>query len=134
MPTIPARHMPNGSAGGRLTGSDMITELIAELDASGEAAAGFEGEMQRLAGYSRFASTQLVSLQLIDMHALPDKVKRWRQALAIARVWSTGQWRRHCDVFVRRVAGALWSSYAKRAWLAWLLQRQHACYRMHMQL
>jgi hypothetical protein len=36
-----------------VTGAEVISELIFELDASVEAAAGFEGEMQRLAGYAR---------------------------------------------------------------------------------
>lgn len=36
-----------------MTGAEVISELIFELDASVEAAAGFEGEMQRLAGYAR---------------------------------------------------------------------------------
>ena len=36
-----------------MTGADVISELIFELDASVEAASGFEGEMQRLAGYAR---------------------------------------------------------------------------------
>ncbi len=40
-------------AGGRVTGAEVISELIFELDASVEAASGFEGEMQRLAGYAR---------------------------------------------------------------------------------
>ena len=40
-------------AGGRVTGTEVISELIFELDASVEAAQGFEGEMQRLAGYAR---------------------------------------------------------------------------------
>lgn len=43
------------STGGRVTGAEVISELIFELDASVEAAAGFEGEMQRLAGYARWA-------------------------------------------------------------------------------
>ncbi len=38
-----------------MTGSEVISELIFELDASAEAASGFEGEMQRLAGYARRA-------------------------------------------------------------------------------
>ena len=41
--------------GGRVTGAEVISELITELDASVEAAAGFEGEMQRLSGYARCA-------------------------------------------------------------------------------
>ena len=41
--------------GGRVTGAEVISELITELDASVEAAAGFEGEMQRLSGYARWA-------------------------------------------------------------------------------
>jgi hypothetical protein len=36
-----------------VTGAEVIAELIVELDASVEAAAGFEGEMQRLATYAR---------------------------------------------------------------------------------
>ena len=40
--------------GGRVTGAEVIAELITELDASVEAAAGFEGEMQRLSGYARY--------------------------------------------------------------------------------
>lgn len=39
-----------------MTGSEVISELIFELDASVEAASGFEGEMQRLAGYARCAA------------------------------------------------------------------------------
>ena len=39
-----------------MTGAEVISELITELDASVEAAAGFEGEMQRLSGYARCAS------------------------------------------------------------------------------
>ena len=45
-----------GVPGGRVTGAEVISELITELDASVEAAAGFEGEMQRLSGYARCAS------------------------------------------------------------------------------
>ena len=41
--------------GGRVTGAEVIAELITELDASVEAAAGFEGEMQRLSGYARYS-------------------------------------------------------------------------------
>ena len=41
--------------GGRVTGAEVIHELITELDASVEAAAGFEGEMQRLSGYARYS-------------------------------------------------------------------------------
>ena len=41
-------------AGGRVTGSDIISDLIQELHASVEAASQFEGEMQMLAGYSRY--------------------------------------------------------------------------------
>ena len=39
-----------------MTGAEVISELIFELDASVEAAQGFEGEMQRLAGYARCAA------------------------------------------------------------------------------
>ena len=39
-------------AGGRVTGPAVITELITELHASVDAAAGFEGEMQNLASYA----------------------------------------------------------------------------------
>ena len=39
-------------AGGRVTGPAVISELITELHASVEAAAGFEGEMQNLASYA----------------------------------------------------------------------------------
>jgi hypothetical protein len=38
-----------------VTGAEVISELIFELDASVEAASGFEGEMQRLASYARCA-------------------------------------------------------------------------------
>ncbi|CAL8463740.1 g3274 [Coccomyxa elongata] len=38
---------------------EVISELIFELDASVEAASGFEGEMQRLAGYARALATSL---------------------------------------------------------------------------
>ena len=45
-PALPCR------AGGRVTGPAVISELITELHASVEAAAGFEGEMQNLASYA----------------------------------------------------------------------------------
>ena len=41
-------------AGGRVTGSNIISDLIQELHASVEAASQFEGEMQMLEGYSRY--------------------------------------------------------------------------------
>lgn len=44
-----------------MTGAEVISELITELDASVDAAAGFEGEMQRLSGYARCA--------ILPMHA-----------------------------------------------------------------
>ncbi|KAK9917406.1 hypothetical protein WJX75_004000 [Coccomyxa subellipsoidea] len=53
------RHSVTLFEGGRVTGAEVISELIFELDASVEAAAGFEGEMQRLAGYARALSTSL---------------------------------------------------------------------------
>ena len=42
------------TAGGRITGFEVITELIKELHASAEQAERFEGEMRMLAGYARF--------------------------------------------------------------------------------
>ena len=51
-------------AGGRVTGAEVISELITELDASVEAAAGFEGEMQRLSGYARCASVSTCHTKL----------------------------------------------------------------------
>ncbi len=39
-----------------MTGSHIISDLIQELHASVEAASQFEGEMQMLAGYSRWPS------------------------------------------------------------------------------
>ena len=39
--------------GGRVYGTDVINELIAELHASVEMSAGFEGEMRALADYAR---------------------------------------------------------------------------------
>lgn len=40
-------------AGGRITGSEVMDELIQELDGSVATAAQFEGEMEMLAGYAR---------------------------------------------------------------------------------
>ncbi|CAK0785595.1 hypothetical protein CVIRNUC_008805 [Coccomyxa viridis] len=53
------RHSVTLFEGGRVTGAEVIAELITELDASVEAAAGFEGEMQRLSGYARALATSL---------------------------------------------------------------------------
>ncbi|BDA48371.1 Protein FAM91A1 [Coccomyxa sp. Obi] len=53
------RHSVTLFEGGRVTGAEVISELIFELDASVEAASGFEGEMQRLAGYARALATSL---------------------------------------------------------------------------
>ena len=39
--------------GGRITGSEVMDELIQELDGSVATAAQFEGEMEMLAGYAR---------------------------------------------------------------------------------
>lgn len=47
-----------------MTGAEVISELITELDASVEAAAGFEGEMQRLSGYARCVNIIPSVLQL----------------------------------------------------------------------
>lgn len=44
---------PPGSAGGRVTGREVIAELVVELRASVQAAEQFEGEMRNLAAYAR---------------------------------------------------------------------------------
>ena len=75
-------------AGGRVTGAEVISELITELDASVEAAAGFEGEMQRLSGYARCAivTTNLrLESQSLYGATLPAEAcrhKLWPQLLA----------------------------------------------------
>lgn len=41
-----------------MAGASIIAELIVELYASVEASAGFEGEMQHLASYAKYALLQ----------------------------------------------------------------------------
>lgn len=43
-------------AGGRVTGAEVIAEMITELFSSAETGAQFEGEMQRLASYARYGA------------------------------------------------------------------------------
>lgn len=75
-------------AGGRVTGAEVISELITELDASVEAAAGFEGEMQRLSGYARCAIvTTNLRLESQSWHGATSPAeacrhKLWPQLLA----------------------------------------------------
>ncbi len=64
--TLSQRHEDlHDMPGGRVTGAEVISELITELDASVEAAAGFEGEMQRLSGYARCALYSSLTRALI---------------------------------------------------------------------
>ena len=44
---------PLGGAGGRVTGREVIAELVVELRASVQAAEQFEGEMRNLAAYAK---------------------------------------------------------------------------------
>lgn len=47
--------------GGRVTGAEIIAEMITELFSSAEQGQQFEGEMQRLASYARCAPALLAS-------------------------------------------------------------------------
>ena len=42
-----------GRAGGRVTGAEVIAEMIQELFTSADMGAQFEGDMRRLASYAR---------------------------------------------------------------------------------
>jgi len=84
--------------GGRVTGAEVISELITELDASVEAAAGFEGEMQRLSGYARCALCNSLTHALISCAVLSLNIDTQGLHSSLSHDWDISL--RYCQALV----------------------------------
>ena len=123
------------AVGGRVTGEAVVAELITELHASAEAAAGFKGDMLRLAGYARCTSHTIRHINPACHNKMynvlvssPASVHRVHYSEVLVPQESleegshhpcAGRWRQRWTAARRRAGGVRWSCCARRVWRAW---------------